>query len=77
VREKVVTGAIMVKIICSQDQIADTLTKSLSSALFTLLRHKLTVNHPTVRLRGMLIQMHNNKTRSKKSIHSQCSYAIM
>jgi hypothetical protein len=55
VREKMTTGSIQVRFICSQDQIADTLTKSLSTNRFVFLRPKLIVSCPTVLLRGLLI----------------------
>jgi hypothetical protein len=51
VREKVCDGTVQVWFICSKDQLADTLTKSLSAARFKFLRFKLTVV-PTVSLRG-------------------------
>jgi hypothetical protein len=51
VREKVCDGTVQVRFICSQDQLADTLTKPLSAAHFKFLRFKLTVV-PTIRLRG-------------------------
>jgi hypothetical protein len=52
VHEKVTAGLINVKFICSQDQVADALTKPLSVAHFKNLWSKLTVNCSTVRLRG-------------------------
>jgi hypothetical protein len=41
-------------LICSQDQLADTLTKSLSSSRFLTLRTKLTVTSVSVCLRGLI-----------------------
>jgi hypothetical protein len=52
IREKIVVGAVQVRFICSQDQIADTLTKPLSTSHFQLLRSKFTVVCHTVHLRG-------------------------
>jgi Reverse transcriptase (RNA-dependent DNA polymerase) len=52
VREKVADGTIHVKFICSQDQLADALTKPLSTARFQSLRFKFTVDCSTVSLRG-------------------------
>jgi Reverse transcriptase (RNA-dependent DNA polymerase)/gag-polypeptide of LTR copia-type/GAG-pre-integrase domain len=52
IREKVAAGSVKVKFICSQDQVADALTKPLSTTRFQTLRSKLTVTCPTLRLRG-------------------------
>lgn len=52
VREKVVRGELLVNYICSQDQIADLLTKGLSSARFKLLMSKLSVVPRSVSLQG-------------------------
>jgi hypothetical protein len=52
VREKVAGGSICVRFICSQDQLADTLTKLLSSSRFLSLRSKFTVTSIPVSLRG-------------------------
>jgi hypothetical protein len=52
VREKEMDGTIQVRFICPQDQLADVLTKPLSSTRFKLLRDKLTVSCSTLRLRG-------------------------
>jgi hypothetical protein len=43
VHKKVADGTITIRFICSQDQIADALTKSLSTTCFQFLRSKLTV----------------------------------
>jgi hypothetical protein len=51
VRENVADGAILVRFICSQDQLADALTKPLSVTRFNMLRTKLTVTGSTLRLR--------------------------
>jgi hypothetical protein len=53
-REKVQDGSIHVKFIYSHDQIADTLTKLLSSVCFQFLRDKLTVG-------GVLIDTDEDK----------------
>jgi hypothetical protein len=50
VREKVAAGQVQVRFICSQDQIADALTKPLSATRFTILTSKLTVTSSTLRL---------------------------
>jgi hypothetical protein len=52
VREKVADGTLCVRFIYSQDQLADTLTKPLSSSRFLSLRSKLIVTSFPVRLRG-------------------------
>jgi Reverse transcriptase (RNA-dependent DNA polymerase) len=52
VREKVSDGTIHIRFICSQDQVADALTKLLSKACFQQLRSKLTVHSSTLSLRG-------------------------
>jgi Reverse transcriptase (RNA-dependent DNA polymerase) len=52
VQEKVTAGQVQVWFICSQDQIADALTKPLSATRFIVLTSKLTVTSPTLRLRG-------------------------
>jgi hypothetical protein len=54
VREKVQDGSIQVRFIYSHDQIADTLTKPLTSARFQFLRDKLTVG-------GVLIDTDEDK----------------
>jgi hypothetical protein len=53
-REKVTDGSLHVRFICSQDQIADILTKPLSSTRFITLKSKLTVNSLSVGLRGRI-----------------------
>jgi Reverse transcriptase (RNA-dependent DNA polymerase) len=57
VREKVADGTLRVQFICSQDQLADTLTKPLSTSRFTILIYKLTVTCAPFRLRGILETM--------------------
>jgi hypothetical protein len=57
-REKVADGSIRVQFICSQDQLADALTKPLSSFRFHQLKDKLTVTCVSMRLRG---HISNNK----------------
>lgn len=53
VREKVVQGALFVKHVPSVDQVADVLTKAISSSKFKTLRDKLRVRSlPTLSLRG-------------------------
>jgi Reverse transcriptase (RNA-dependent DNA polymerase) len=52
VREKVADGTVTIRFICSQDQIADALTKPLSTTRFQFLRSKLTVVSPPISLRG-------------------------
>jgi hypothetical protein len=52
IREKVAAGSVKVQFICTQDQVADALTKPLSTNRFQSLRSKLTVTCPTLRLRG-------------------------
>jgi Reverse transcriptase (RNA-dependent DNA polymerase) len=52
VREKVAAGSIQVRFICSKDQLADTLTKPLSSTRFLYLRDKLNVTFVSMSLRG-------------------------
>jgi hypothetical protein len=52
IREKVADCATKVHFVCSHDQIADALTKSLSTARFTFLRSKLTVPSAMLCLNG-------------------------
>jgi hypothetical protein len=52
VREKVATGIIQVRFICSNDQLADIITKLLAASHFSFLRSKLTADCSTIRLRG-------------------------
>lgn len=60
VREKVQSGSLMVKHIRSVDQIADILTKAISSSRFYTLRSKLRVNSlPVLSLRGTVKESYN------------------
>ncbi|KAM2657198.1 hypothetical protein EV1_012593 [Malus domestica] len=52
IREKVLSNALSVHFICTQDQLADICTKPLSKARFHLLRHKLALRQPSFSLRG-------------------------
>ncbi|KAM2593886.1 hypothetical protein TB1_042978 [Malus domestica] len=52
IREKVLSNAVIVQFVCSQDQIADICTKSLSTSRVLLLRDKLSLQLPTFSLRG-------------------------
>jgi len=54
VREKVADGSLRVQFICSQDQLADALTKPLSSFRFHQLKDKLTVTSVSSCLRGRI-----------------------
>jgi hypothetical protein len=62
----VVDGSIRVRFICSQNQITDALTKPLSTARFTVLRSKLTVNSLPVRLRGAINKESQEDDTSQK-----------
>jgi hypothetical protein len=52
VREQVNSKQLIVRFICSSDQIGDLFTKSLAKARFTLLRDKLHIFHNSSSLRG-------------------------
>ncbi|CAN6722330.1 unnamed protein product [Malus baccata var. baccata] len=52
IREKVLSNAVSVQFVCSQDQLADICTKSLSKARFIFLRDKLSLHQPQFSLRG-------------------------
>ncbi|CAN6707056.1 unnamed protein product [Malus baccata var. baccata] len=52
IQEQVLSKALSVHLVCSQDQIADICTKSLSKARFHLLRDKLSLRVPKLSLRG-------------------------
>ncbi|KAM2082066.1 hypothetical protein ACFX1T_035619 [Malus domestica] len=52
IREKVLANQISVQFICTQDQVADICTKSLSQPRFILLRDKLQLRLPQFRLWG-------------------------
>ncbi|XP_070672584.1 uncharacterized mitochondrial protein AtMg00810-like [Malus domestica] len=52
IREQVISKALSVHFICSQDQIADVCTKSLSKSRFLFLRSKLSLRVPQFNLRG-------------------------
>ncbi|CAN6706516.1 unnamed protein product [Malus baccata var. baccata] len=52
IREKVLANQVSVQFICTQDQVADICTKSLSQPRFILLRDKLQLRVPQSRLRG-------------------------
>ncbi|KAL5757179.1 hypothetical protein ACOSQ2_021925 [Xanthoceras sorbifolium] len=52
VREKVLSKAVSVQYVPTEYQIVDLLTKPLSSTQFDILRSKLTVLNPQLRLRG-------------------------
>jgi hypothetical protein len=62
VREKLAAKQLSVKFICFADQLADIFTKSLAKTRFQLLRDKLTVCSPQLRLRGHV----NNAELEKK-----------
>ncbi|KAM1243720.1 hypothetical protein ACFX2G_035943 [Malus domestica] len=54
IREKVLAKQLDVRFVCTQDQVADIFTKSLSKSRFTFLRHKLSLRVPPFSLRGAI-----------------------
>jgi Reverse transcriptase (RNA-dependent DNA polymerase) len=65
IRERVLTNSLQVKFICSRDQLADLLTKPLSTPRFLLIRDKLTLVAPPFACGGA-----NNKTMDTASTTS-------
>jgi hypothetical protein len=65
VREKVADGRIIICFICSQDQITDALTKSLSTTCFQFLRSKLTVVCSPLSLRGCVSDIQDMMTHEE------------
>jgi Reverse transcriptase (RNA-dependent DNA polymerase) len=66
VREKVVSRQLIVKFICSADQLADLMTKGLPKDRFGMIRNKLHVLHNPSRLRGG-VEEADDKTLDKTS----------
>ncbi|GMP84490.1 hypothetical protein CsSME_00037998 [Camellia sinensis var. sinensis] len=54
VQEKVVAKKLILKYIHANDQIAEVFTKALSTSKFQLLKNKLMIHSPLIRLKGMI-----------------------
>jgi hypothetical protein len=75
VREQVAAGNIHVRFVCSKDQLADTLTKLLSTLRFNELRHKLNVTCVSMSLRGPIDEDIQNTLAPQH--HKECNNTQM
>jgi hypothetical protein len=75
VREQVTAGSIRVCFVCSQDQLADALTKSLSTLRFVQLGRKLNVTCVSMSLRGPIDE--DIQDTSTPQHHKECNNTHM
>jgi hypothetical protein len=67
VRDMVATKSLLIKFLSNKDQLADILTKPLSSSRFSLLRSKLNITTIPFRLRGRVSDKVQSNTKTQDS----------